>query len=76
MPPRLMQRPGRWSEEQKYEVIRSSLGNALINLKILIGSGHVQEMGLLTLEEREVLVKAASVVQDVLKRAKEKGIVK
>ncbi|MEM1949332.1 MAG: hypothetical protein QXO30_06890 [Candidatus Caldarchaeum sp.] len=69
-----MQRPGRRSEEQKYEVIRSILGNALINLKVLIGSETCTVDG--ASQCREVLVKAASVVQDDLKRAKEKGKVK
>jgi hypothetical protein len=71
-----MQRPSKWGEEQKYEVIRSSIGNALINLRLLTSSGLALELGLLTQEERETLLKAASIVQDVYRRAKERGVIR
>ncbi len=71
-----MQRPGKWGEEQKYEVIRSSIGNALINLRLLTRSDLALELGILTQEEREVLMKASSIIQDALRRAREKGIIR
>jgi|GEM_PF-2975580 len=71
-----MQRPGKWGEEQKYEVIRSSIGNALINLRLLTRSDLALELGILTQEEREVLMRASSIIQDALKRAREKGIIR
>ncbi len=71
-----MQRPGKWGEEQKYEVIRSSIGNALINLRLLTRSDLALELGILTQEEREALMRASSIIQDALKRAREKGIIR
>ncbi|MDJ0269882.1 MAG: hypothetical protein NXY59_04945 [Aigarchaeota archaeon] len=69
-------RPGRWSEEHKLEVLRSSIGNAMINLKLLIDSPLAVEMQLLTEDERKRLMDAVEVVRNVMKRAKEKGLIK
>ena len=71
-----MIRSDRWSEEHKYEVIRSSIGNAMINLKLLVDSPLTRQLGLLTDSERETLLTAIEVVKNVMKRAKERGIIK
>ncbi len=71
-----MIRPGKWSEEHKLEVLRSSIGNAMINLKLLVDSPLAVEMQLLTDDERKRLLDAVEVVRNVMKRAKEKGLIK
>ncbi len=71
-----MIRPGKWSEEHKLEVLRSSIGNAMINLKLLVDSPLAVEMQLLTDDERKRLMDAVEVVRNVMKRAKEKGLIK
>ncbi|GBC69207.1 hypothetical protein HRbin01_00903 [archaeon HR01] len=72
----VMSTPGRWSEEQKFEVIRSSIGNSLINIRLLLSSPLAAELGLVTPEEREILSKAAVIIQGIYKRAREKGIIR
>ncbi|MEM0443629.1 MAG: hypothetical protein QXS12_01800 [Candidatus Caldarchaeum sp.] len=71
-----MIRSGKWSEEQKYEVVKSSIGNALINLKLLVDFPLIQQLELLTDDERRALLTALDVVKNMMKRAKEKGIIK
>ncbi|MEM1943916.1 MAG: hypothetical protein QXO30_05615 [Candidatus Caldarchaeum sp.] len=71
-----MIRSGKWSEEQKYEVVKSSIGNAMINLKLLLDFPLIQQMELLTDDERKTLLSALDVVKNMMKRAKDKGIIK
>ncbi|MCS6784259.1 MAG: hypothetical protein N3H84_07445 [Candidatus Caldarchaeum sp.] len=71
-----MMSPGKWSEEQKIEVLRSSVGNAMINLKIVANSQLAQQLGLIDEKEREILLRAAEVALSIMKRGKEKGIFK
>ncbi|MEM1937818.1 MAG: hypothetical protein QXX19_04525 [Candidatus Caldarchaeum sp.] len=71
-----MIRSGKWSEEQKYEVVKSSIGNAMINLKLLVDFPLIQQLELLTDDERRALLTALDVVKNMMKRAKEKGIIK
>ncbi|MCS7134214.1 MAG: hypothetical protein NZ921_05420 [Candidatus Caldarchaeum sp.] len=68
--------PGKWSEEQKIEVLRSSVGNAMINLKIVANSQLAIQLGLIDEKEREILLRAAEVALSIMKRGKEKGIFK
>lgn len=71
-----MIRGGKWSEEQKYEVVKSSIGNALINLKLLVDFPLIKQMELMTDDERQTLLTAIEVVKNMMKRAKDKGIMK
>ncbi|MCS7137603.1 MAG: hypothetical protein NZ941_04445 [Candidatus Caldarchaeum sp.] len=71
-----MIRGGKWSEEQKYEVVKSSIGNALINLKLLVDFPLIKQMELMTDDERQTLLTAIEVVKNIMKRAKDKGIMK
>ncbi|MEM0384563.1 MAG: hypothetical protein QXV27_06935, partial [Candidatus Caldarchaeum sp.] len=60
-----MIRSGKWSEEQKYEVVKSSIGNALINLKLLVDFPLIQQLELLTDDERRALLTALDVVKNM-----------
>ncbi|MCS6769262.1 MAG: hypothetical protein NZ570_02355 [Candidatus Caldarchaeum sp.] len=71
-----MIRGGKWSEEQKYEVVKSSIGNAIINLKLLVDFPLIKQMELMTDDERQTLLTAIEVVKNIMKRAKDKGIMK
>ncbi|MEM0461354.1 MAG: hypothetical protein QXM50_04110 [Candidatus Caldarchaeum sp.] len=68
--------PGKWTEEQKIEVLRSSIGNVLINLKIIANNQLAYQLGLITEEEKQHLPKAAEVALNMMKRGKEKGVFK
>ncbi|MDW8083953.1 MAG: hypothetical protein RMI49_01970 [Candidatus Caldarchaeum sp.] len=68
--------PGKWSEEQKIEVLRSSVGNVMINLKIIANSHLAHQLGLIDDNDRQILLKAADVALAIMKRGKEKGIFK
>ncbi|MEM0441013.1 MAG: hypothetical protein QXF45_03300 [Candidatus Caldarchaeum sp.] len=68
--------PGKWSDEQRIEVLRSSIGNAMINLKIIANSQLANQLGLLNDDEKQILLKAAEIALNMMKRGKEKGLFK
>ncbi|MEM4220371.1 MAG: hypothetical protein QW106_06165 [Candidatus Caldarchaeum sp.] len=68
--------PGKWSDEQRIEVLRSSIGNAMLNLKIIANSQLANQLGLLNDDEKQILLKAAEIALNMMKRGKEKGLFK
>ncbi|MEM1948334.1 MAG: hypothetical protein QXG52_09195 [Candidatus Caldarchaeum sp.] len=68
--------PGKWSDEQRIEVLRSSIGNVMINLKIIANSQLANQLGLLNDDEKQILLKAAEIALNMMKRGKEKGLFK
>lgn len=69
-------KPGQPGADFRNEMLRSSILTTVINLRLVTDSPVSSELQLFNEQEKQKLLEALEIMKMVMKRAKEKGIIK